>query len=326
MYLFFTLIFFIYYFQSLSSSFKVKIYFTFLFVVITFIFQLFHSRGFTPDYYTYLDNFSNYKKPIFNINFFISEPYYYAISNYLLKYFNKISILEIFYWSCYLLTTVFFCWLSYTRDIEVWKKALFFNIFYILFSLVLIRNTIAYLGAGLLFYHLSHEKLKKIYLLSFVAHLSAFPVVFTSLLKNRKSNYAIFLFAAIVVLSFYITINYLTLPFSTKIKDYLSSSTLYWTPFHIIYFFFILFISISFIYFYKHIFSNFTFILLIAFYLSFQYLNPIMGFRFSFYLIIYILLNSKFSFPSTLTKQLNLLSLISFPIGLFTTYLFYIKH
>jgi len=300
--------FFIYYFLSQKLDVTLKIIFGVLFFFISFIFMVNVDVSKMPDYQAYFAVIGT-SEPELSIKTLFAEPYYFQLVNLFAKSHSTEFSIKIFYYINFILTSSFFIWLACMKDISVWKKMLLYALYYYFFSYVLLRNTPAYILVGLLFYTLQKNEFLKISVLSFMAHLTALPIIAFSVFKNKKADIYLFLFVLLYMYFFKFIINLNLLDLYSRLSVYQENQD---GPsiFHKLYFG--LFIGINIFLFFKNkaLILNYTYIFLFATYLIFQFINPVMGYRFSIYLVMYILLSPNFNFEIKTEKVLNYCSLL----------------
>jgi hypothetical protein len=252
----------------------------------------------------------------------VFEPYFLFLSKNLLSWFSILQVLKFYYFLLFFTGMSFFIWLAFSTDLSFWKKYFIFNLFYILFTFVLLRNGIAYVMLALFFYYLSKNIHIKILYSSILFHITAFPVLLFSFFRTKKINYYIipiglFLISLFVFL-FYSKYSMLYL----KFKDFKKNSIAYNYLFHNIVFFLTLLIMFFYIRFHKHILNNYYFILLIFVYIILFYFNVVMGFRFSFYIILYLIMNVNLNFFPKFEKFFNRISILFIFLGILSLKLF----
>jgi EpsG family len=311
-------IFLSYFVLSNQKNVEWKICMLFLFIILTFCYKLTVNISSMPDYDGYIqsigvDNTTNWFMLLF------SEPYFFQIINLLTRYYSEGSSIVFFYEVNYVITLFFFCWVAFRKDISTWKKVLLFSLYYYLFSYVLLRNTIAYVLTGLLFYFMHKEKYLKISIFAFLAHLSCLPILIFSAFKNRRSDRVLIVIMSLYIIFFFVIINLniITPDLNEKLYTYQSSQEYGKSIFHKMYFYILLGINYILFRYQKNVFFNYTYILIFFTYLAIQYISPVMGFRFSIYLIIYILLNPKCIFNKKIEFHLNWLSFLLLGLSLF---------
>jgi hypothetical protein len=307
-----------YYILSNEKNIKWKFFMLFIFIVLTFCYKLTVNISLMPDYDAYIQ-IIGVESSINGFMLIFSEPYFFQIINWLTQFYSENSSIGFFYEINYIITLYFFCWLAFRKDLSTWKKVLLFALYYYLFSYVLLRNTIAYILTGFLFYFAHKEKYIKISMFAFLAHLSCLPILFFSIFKNRRSDTLLIGIIFFYVIIFFVIINFniISPDLNEKLYAYQSSQDYGKSIFHKVYFMILL--GINYILFtnQKVTFFNYTYTLIFITYLALQYISPVMGFRFSIYLIMYILLNPTFLFNKRIEFHLNWLSILLIGISLF---------
>ena len=148
--------FIIYYFLCINKKNSIKIPFSFIFFLLSFVFFLLVDFSKMPDYQEYY-NVIGLEVKGQSLNTLFSEPYYFQIVNFFNLTLSKEASINIFYFINTLLTTSFFLWLSFKIDISPWKKVFLYSMYYYLFSFVLLRNTPSYILLAISFYYLNYK-------------------------------------------------------------------------------------------------------------------------------------------------------------------------
>jgi hypothetical protein len=320
--LLFLVVFISYYFLLKNINNNRKYFYLLVFILFSIIIKLIIPLSELRDYFTYAKVLSDkgYKKILFADILF--EPYFLFLSKILLSWFSISQVLKFYYFFLFMLSTSFFIWIAFIEEVSFWKKYFLFNIFFILFSFILLRNGIAYMMLALFFYYLSKDR----FLLSFFSalffHITTVPVLFLSLLREKKLNFYIIPLGVLIVFSFiYLFLNESSL-FFLKYKDFKKNSSFYNYTAH----YTVFFLSLSYftfcLFFFKKTLFNYFYFLLIFIYAVLFYFNPVMGFRFSFYILLYLMLNTKLLFSSRLENILNSYSILFIVFGFLTFKLF----
>jgi hypothetical protein len=244
-------------------------------------------------------------EPEFSFKILFTEPYYFQIVNYLYKSHSAEFSINIFYYINFILTVFFFIWLAFLKDISIWKKMFLYSFYYYLFAFVLLRNTFPYVLTGFLFYYLHQDKYLKITILSFLGHLSSVPILLFSVYKNKLGDKKLFIYLMIYVVIFNFILHMPFFNLYEKFNTYQEQEEYGQNLFHKIYF--VLLISGNIYLFFKNrdVIYNYTYMFIFSTYLFLQMSGPVMGFRFSVYLIIYLILNPKFIFSNRSEHLLN---------------------
>lgn len=296
--------FLIYFLLTLKFNNKSKILLSFIFIFFSVLFKLNVEVSDMPDYDAYYDVIGLIK-PELSFKMLFAEPYYFQLVNYLYKYNSAEFSINFFYYLNFLFTLIFFIWIAFLRDINSWKKVLLYGLYYFLFAFVLLRNTPSYVLTGFLFYYLHQNKYIKITLLSFLGHLSSLPILIFSMFKNKIGDNKLFIYILLYFFSFNLILNLPFLGVYEKFNMYQDVDEYGKSIFHKIYFVFFICINIYLFFKNKIVVYNYTYVFIFMTYFFLQLASPIMGFRFSVYLIIYLLLNPKFSFNYIIETRLN---------------------
>ena len=305
-----------------AKSSQQKKLFLFFFISTTIFFKLYIPLGEIRDYFTYTRVLSD--KGHMNIRFMdiLFEPYFLLFSKVMLYWFSILQVLNFYYFILFILGVSFFSWLALIEDLSIWKKYFIFNLFFILLSFVLLRNGIAYMILAVFFYYLSKNRFSFLYFGSIVFHITTFPVVFLSFFRNKKINFYIVPIVIILILLFsYLFFNDSSI-FYLKFKDFKKNSIGYNFPIHNLIFTLSFSCFILYFVFFKPILNNYYYILLIIIYVILYYFNSVMGFRFSFYIILYLIMNTKLLINSRLESILNRFSILFIFLGILTLKLF----
>jgi hypothetical protein len=320
--IFFVLISIIYFFLSQNIKNQKKYILLFLFISVSLFFRFLIPNERIPDFSTYTDVlYNNVSLPISIVDFYY-EPYYLLLSKSLIRWISVPQLLNFYYFSLFSISLIFFSWLSFLNDISPWKKYLLFNLFYILFTFVLLRNGIAYMIFATYFYLL--YKCKNVYfqITSFLFHLSSYIVLFFSLFISKKINYYIILVVLVLLASIlFLYFNDSSFLYA-KFYDYKANGYGYNYKAHNFIFVISLMIFCIVFFFFKDCLNNYFFFLMVILYVIFFCLNPVMGFRFSFYIYLYLLMNPKIRFTDKFEKYSQLLSIPFILLGIITLRLF----
>ena len=317
---------FLFYYLACFNGLKIeyKIIFICLFLIFAITLRLIIAPELNKDYYGYFD-LHNFENPEDTTSFLVSEPYLYFIYKFFEFYVpEKKTIFVLIYWFNFLITNFFFIWLATRFDLSVWKKMMIFVFYYFLFGFVLLRNGPVYiLFAYFFYYSFRNQKFNKILFTPFM-HLSALSLIITIFHKNKyylKFFFAILFLLLPVFLIYVMPLLNDLLAFQNsmnKVDSYSQSSGVV-SIFHILYFGFIsLFLLITLVVYKKKTFHPILITVSLFYYISF-FVNPVLGFRFSPYVIMAVLL---FSFKdikmSQRNKYLDLVSFLMLPYFIFT--------
>jgi hypothetical protein len=310
-----------YYFASFRSQiFSQKCLFIFLFLIASITIRLLVPIELNKDYYGYLE-LHNFDNPDNLSSFLFSEPYLYLI----FKFFNiftadKKVIVHSIYWFNFVLSNVFFVWLLARRDLSVWKKIVLFSFYYFLFGFVLLRNGPVYILFALFFYYSYRKMFFSHIILTPLMHLSALTLM--PILFNRNKYYfkILILFSVILLPLFLVYFmplieSYLALNNALSKIDSYSSGVSTIGIFHKLYFVFILCIlSLTYVIYKTEAINPILITSSFIYFVSF-YFNPVVGYRFSPYILMAILfLNSE---KKLNIKLNNFLDLTSFSLVLY---------
>lgn len=289
-----------------DSFFKVTL--AFIFVVVSFLFKMQIDVSNMPDYGAYY-KVIGLVEPEMSLKILLTEPYYFQWVNYLYKNNSAEYSINFFYNVNFFLTVIFFVWLAFLNDISSWKKMILFSLYFHLFSFVLLRNTVPYILVGFLFYYLHKGKYIKISLLSFMAHLSSLPILIFAIFKNKSGDKKLIFIGFLFFFIFNIMLQLPLFGIYEKFSAYQEGDEYGKSLFHKIYFIIFL-LGHGYLFFKdKSLYFNYTYTLVFLTYLVLQFASPVMGFRFSIYLIIYLMLNPQLKFRFNTERNLNLFSL-----------------
>jgi hypothetical protein len=301
-----------------------KYFFILLYLIFAVINRLLISPELNKDYYGYFD-LHNFDDPEDFVSFLFSEPYLYLIY----KFFNlfisdKLIIFNFIYWLNFSITNIYFVWLLTRYDISVWKKVTLFAFYYYLFGFVLLRNAPVYMLFSCFFYYSFRDKKFYNILLTPFMHLSALSLIITVFNKNKyyfKVLFFILLILLPVLLIYILPLlnSLIALQNSMNKIDSYSGEMLSVSIFHKIYFAFVSFaLAITFFVYQKKAMNPILVTTAIFYYTSF-FINPVLGFRFSPYVFMAILLfNFKDEFSPKLIKFIDFASFLLLPYFIFT--------
>lgn len=302
------LIFFFYFFATIQKKLNYRKILAFLFVISTIILRVFVDNSKLPDYESYFSVIGNIQ-PDFSLKILFTEPYYFQLVNYLNKTYSAELSINIFYFINFFITTFFFVWLLFVNNIYPWKKILLFSLFYYLFAYVLLRNTLAYLSTAFLFYKINSKIYFKPSYLAFLSHLSSIPALVFSIFKNKIGNVRLVISMIFYIFFFGIIIKLEIFQLYEKFSTYKEPSEFGVSNFHKIYFYGFLLINLFLFFNEKKIIYNYTYLPLLITYIILQFSSGVMGYRFSFYLVIYLLMyvnyNNKLIYSNTLLNYIS---------------------
>jgi hypothetical protein len=298
--------------------------------VILFIFLSVFLRTIIPteinkDYAGYFELY-NFENPENLATFLISEPYLYGLFNFFQLFTtNKRIVIENIYLFNLFISLYFYVWLAFKKDIYLWKKVIIFVFYYFLTSYVVLRNAPVYFIYAYFFYYSFRNLKYKRIIFTPLMHISSVPLLILLFYKNKR--YYSYLFLALVIfIPILITIVLPIIESVDEIRSSLDKADVYAEGmaevgiFHKIYFCFISGILIlGWLNIKEKIYHPLIITTFIIYYISF-FINPVIGFRFSPYIILAILLNnfkSNFYIPG-LNKFLNFSIIILLPYFIFT--------
>jgi hypothetical protein len=321
------LVFISYYLSSLNSvRLEYKVVFIFGFLFFGTALRAIINPELNNDYYGYFD-IHNFETPENFLTFIFSEPYLLIVFKFfsLFSTNKQIIFLEI-YWFNFIITNVFFLWLATRKDIVLWKKILIFVFYYILFGFVLLRNGPVYmLFACFFYYSFRNRNYIKILITPFM-HMSAMALIIL-LFHKRKYYLKILFFVILGMIPIFIFFVMPILSEVEAIKSSMSKVDSYSEElesvsiFHKVGLLFTTIIVLIAIFVYRKKAMNPIFITTILFYYITYLINPIMGFRFSPYLFLSILLfNFEGSYSTRLVRNFNIMSFFLIPYFIFTLY------
>jgi hypothetical protein len=311
-----------YYFLAKSTSKRNKYILLFLFIILSFFlnFNIVNYKIRDFDTYVKVINLRGHN-PIGFLDFFY-EPYFLLLSKYLIKFISVSGIIEFYYFILILVSLLFFSWLSFLEEISLWKKYFLFNLFYLLFTFVLLRNGIAYMLIAVFFYYLSKGRFYYSFFSSILFHLTVFPILLFSFFRHKKINLYIIPFCLSLILLFVFLFFDTNSVLYSKYQDFKINSLGYNNTIHYLVFVSSITIFIFYYILYKNQLNNYFYVSLLFIYLILFYFNSVMGFRFSFYILLYLMLNTKLLFSSRLENILNSYSILFIVFGFLTFKLF----
>lgn len=293
-----------------------KICYAILFVIVSIVLKLSIDVTKTADYDNYLYLLA-LDRSDFSIKTLFAEPYFFQIGALLYKYYPKEQSLTFFYESNFMFSTIFFLWLGFLKNVSTFNKIVVFSLYYSFFAYIILRNAPAYMLAAVCFYYLHENKYLKITVLSFFMHLSSLPIIIFSLFKNKLGDKKLIIICLLYVIFFNILLKIELFGVHEKFLIYASFSNSSRGIFHQIYFFAFIASNIYLYYIKKDIIFNYTYLLLFVSYLILNYSNAVMGYRFSIYLVLYLLINPKLDYNENIRLKLLFLLPIFFVLFLF---------
>ena len=243
-----------------------------------------------------MDYAAYYSNNIYDYNFYgiidvISEPALKLVYNISFFLFNdKKQTVHFIYWLNFAGCTYLYYRIS-KYQIPFFKKMILFSFFYFFFTFVLLRNGIPYLLVFMFFYEINNTegKLRKLIVASFF-HATAAVVFLVRLIFEIKLRrlivYALVVLAILAVLA---VNNISVFDYFIQKFDAYAEVYHYRSVFHIIWMFFIFGIFCwSFV---ENVAqsSSLFFITLMVVYIVLNYLNPVMGYRLSLYVLLFYL-------------------------------------
>jgi hypothetical protein len=285
--------FIIYFILCINKKNNFKIPFSILFFLLSFVFFLLVDFSKMPDYQEYFDVIGlQGKDGAFNILF--SEPYYFQLVNFFNLSLSKEASINVFYFINTLITTSFFIWISFKEDISPWKKVFLYSMYYYLFSFVLLRNTPSYILLATSFYYLNYKKIFLPSLLSFLCHISSLPLIVFSFFKNKKANFLLIFICFGYIFLFNILTKLEVFGIYEKLTIYKDDNQYGQGLFHKIYFYLFIILNLILLLFKKDLILNYTYVFIFLTYIFLQFIGPVMGFRFSIYLIFYLIMTKNY--------------------------------
>ena len=310
--------FFLFYILNITENKEFKYFISLIFLVFSFFLFFLIDFSKLPDYQQYY-NVIGIRDSEISIKTLFTEPYYFELVNVFNKRYSSEISIRIFYFINTFITTFFFIWISFNKKAAPWKNVLLYSLFYYLFSFILLRNTPSYILTGILFYFLQKNIFVKTTILSFLCHLSSLPVLFFSFFKNKKADFKLLIIVVIYFLVFNLLTQLEIFGIYNKLTIYQDDKEYGQNIFHKLYFILFLIFNLYMYLKYKSIIDNYTYILIFFTYLILQSIGPVMAYRFSIYIILYIFLSDKFSPKKNDNTLLNFVSL-SFIILAFLNY------
>lgn len=272
------------------------VFILFVFILVSVILRTVVELKLNADYPAYLQ-FVQMNSDLANNNIFVilfNEPYFfYSIT--ILRLFTDSSegALLLFYIINFIFSTIFFAWLARLKDISFWRKVFAFSFFYFLFTYTTIRNTPAYLLVGVLFYRVQREGTFKIAYLSFLAHMSSIPALVISLFKVKYPKPYILALIVAIPLMFLLIIQIPVFNLLDKFTVYSEDQEYGQGILHLIYLLVITFITVFVFFYNRRYVYNDVYILLYTLYIFLFFISPVIAFRFSVYLVLFLIMFPK---------------------------------
>lgn len=297
----------LFYLINIIEAKKYKVFFSFIFLGLSYIFFFLVDLSKLPDYQQYY-NVIGLRENEISLKSFFTEPYYFDLVNLLHTYFSKDFSIFCFYFLNTTITSIFFVYISFNKKLSGWKNIFLYSMYYYFFSFILLRNTPSYILVAVLFYFLNKKYYPKFSILAFLCHLSSLPILVFSIFKNKNADFKLFILIIGYVFMFKILTQIEIFGIYEKLMIYQDDKEFGQGVFHKVYFFCFLLFNIFLFLKYKNVIFNYTYILFLTTYVILHSMGPVMGFRFSIYLILYIFLNYNFSIGIKNKFYLNFLS------------------
>jgi len=311
-YFYIVLVFFSYYALILLSN-KTILFRAFIpiFVIFSLLLRLSVKIEANADYFGYY--FLQKSTFELKISSILGEPYF-PVLNLIIKYITgKDDVLSIIYYINLIFSTFFFVWVAGKKDLKLWIKVILFSFEYFLFTYTTIRNSVAYMLFGVLVYELLHNRKYYLGYFAFLSHVSVVPALLATLLEFKKPTLKKIILVILAAAVFSLILNLPIFNFINAKFDAYSNvdpdSEVGKSIVHKIYFVFILLLT-GFLYFVsRRTVYNTFYIGIFAMYVGLFFVSPVMAFRFSLYIIIYLCLYPFYK-TSKFDKALNFLSIL----------------
>jgi hypothetical protein len=295
------LLFCVYFLLGYFEDRNVKISYAILFVILSFVLKFSIDVTKTADYDNYLFVLA-LDRIGFSLKALFAEPYFFQIGALLYKYYPKEQSLAFFYESSFIFSTVFFLWLAFLKNVSTFNKVIVFSLYYFFFTYIILRNAPAYMLSAVCFYYLQRNLYLKSTALSFLVHLSSLPIIFFSLFKNKLGDRKLILVCLFYIIFFNLLLRIEFLGIYEKFLIYASFNSGQ-SVFHQIYFYIFIAYNIYLFFVKKDIIYNYTYLLLLVTYLILNYSNSVMGYRFSVYLVLYLMINPKLTYTEKIRPK-----------------------
>jgi hypothetical protein len=171
---------------------------------------------------------------------------------------------------------------------------------------------------GILYYQLNNNKISKTSFLAFFSHLSSLPVLGSSLFRNKKGDLKLIILGICYVLFFSVIIRLEAFNVYEKFSSYQESKDYGVSFFHQFYFYGFLTVNILLFVYKRQMIFNYTYFPILITYILLQFANAVMGYRFSIYLILYLLLFiNEVKNDTNINPKMNLISFFFITLMLF---------
>ena len=179
-----------------------------LFLIFAVSLRIMVPPEFGKDYIAY-ERFFGYEYIQINLSTLFIEPYRYLLYKVLRSFSeNHLQTVQLVYYANLLINIAFFVWLACLRDIPLWRKMLLFSLYFIVFSLIWIRASVAYIIIGVaLYYNYQNSKIRFIGILAPFVHLSSVSVIYFWCLRFVNKTYLKPVFIGFLFLAAYLFIN-----------------------------------------------------------------------------------------------------------------------
>lgn len=254
------------------------------------------------------------------------DPFLKLIYNtfYYISYQSKSFAIKAMYWTVFVICNSFFVFLMKDKNLILYKKILFFSLYYFLFSYTLLRNGPSYVLVALFFYYFlnseKHVRKTKCLVASLAFHYSSLTILIINFLSSLKVKQIVITFLIFSIVSFAI-ISGLDISFDLIVNKFNTYLNLTKQPklFHIIWFYFICGVfMLSFIENRNLAMKKFNIWIFFCF-LIMYYINHVAGFRFSvYYLLYYLLMNPSNKLILNNKKLINIFSFLSIMYFIFS--------
>ncbi len=295
---------------------NLKILFAILFVILSYLLKFSIDVTKTADYDNYL-HLITLDLPEFSLNSLFAEPYFFQIGSWLCKYYSKEQSLAFFTESSFIYSTIFFLWMAFLKNVSTFNRIIIFSLYYYFFAYIVFRNGPAYMLSGVTFYYLHKNIYLKATVFLFLMHLSSLPVIFFTIFKNKLGDRKLLLMCFLFIIFFNILVRIELFALYDKFSFYENEVEYGQSIFHKIYFYSFVLFNIYLFCFKKDVIYNYTYLLLFVTYLILNYSNSVMGYRFSIYLTLYLMLNPKLDYSETNRPTLIFLTPIVFMLFIF---------
>lgn len=286
----------------------------FIFIFISLFFRILIPFEENADYYPY----AFLRTYEFDISKPLNDPILKLVFNiYEVIFFGSRELaIKGLYWTNFIICNMFFIFLMRIKNLMLFKKVLFFVLYYFLFSYVLLRNGIGYILVALFyFYYLNscflNKRIKYLWAAIFF-HFSAIPILVVNLLVNITFKQAILglLFSIVITILIFIGLDINIDVVLDKLSKY-SNSNRQEGLFHKIWFYFMWILFLMSFLENTKLAKNRIGVLIFTIYLVAYSIQHVAGFRFSvYYIMYYLLINPNTKFYIKYKKVLNFSSLI----------------